>query len=364
MTELLATADIIVNGSRPWDIQVHNSKLFKRVLFSGSLGFGEAYIDNWWECEALDQFFFKLVHQRIHHRFGTNLPMLLNGFRSILFNSQSRKNAFEVGVKHYDAGNDLFEQMLDPYMIYSCGYWKDADNLQQAQEAKMALICEKLMLAPGMKLLDIGCGWGGLLGYAARHYGVSAVGLTVSREQAELARQRCAGLPVEVRLQDYREMTGSFDAVVSVGMFEHVGYKNYHTYMRVVRRCLGNEGLFLLHTIGSNDTVISCDPWFDKYIFPNGMLPSIKQIGAAIEQQFIMEDWHNFGVDYDRTLLAWYDNFKAGWQVLKTHYSERFRRMWRYYLLSLAGCFRARFLQVWQVILSPDGKTGGYTPIR
>ena len=363
ITDLLATADIKINGDRPWDIRIKNNDLFDRVSFSGSLGLGEAYMDGWWECDALDRFFYKLLRHGIDQRFRTNLPALANGFKAIISNRQTGRKAFVVGEKHYDAGNDLFEKMLDPHMTYSCGYWPDAKNLQEAQEAKLEMICRKLHLCPGMSLLDIGCGWGSLILYAARNYGVSAVGLTVSKEQANLARERCAGLPVEIRLQDYRETKDSFDAVASVGMFEHVGYKNHHTFMQVARRCLKEEGLFLLHTIASNDTTHHCDPWFEKYIFPNSMLPSIKQMGASMEKYFVMEDWHNIGVNYDRTLLAWHDNFEHHWHTLKDHYNERFYRMWRYYLLSMAGCFRARYLQVWQMVLSPHGKQGGYERI-
>jgi cyclopropane-fatty-acyl-phospholipid synthase len=364
MTDMLATADIEVNGARPWDIRIKNSDLFERVAISGSLGLGEAYMDGWWECDALDQFFFKLMLHGIEQKFRSCPPVVANAVKAMIFNRQSRRKAFEVGEKHYDAGNDLFEKMLDPHMAYSCAYWNEAADLHQAQEAKLELICRKLMLTPGMKLLDIGCGWGSLVRYAARHYGVSAVGLTISTEQAALAQERCADLPVEIRLQDYRETQGTFDAVVSVGMFEHVGYKNHRTFMQVARKCLKDDGLFLLHTIASNNTVRHCDPWCDKYIFPNGMLPSIKQLGASMEEQFVMEDWHNIGVDYDRTLLAWHENFERSWPSLKNRYSERFYRMWRYYLLSVAGCFRARALQVWQVVMSPHGKIGGYKYLR
>ncbi|MCL7488508.1 MAG: cyclopropane fatty acyl phospholipid synthase [Desulfobulbaceae bacterium] len=364
VTDLLAGADVRVNGARPWDIQVKNSGFFDRISFCGSIGLGESYMDGWWECEALDQFFFKLLHHGVDRKIRTTPPAVTNAFKALVLNCQSRRKAFEVGEKHYDAGNDLFKLMLDRHMAYSCGYWKKAENLNQAQEAKLEMICRKLLLAPGMRLLDIGCGWGSLVRYAVRNYGVSAVGLTISREQAVMARERCADLPVEIRLQDYRETEGTFDAVVSVGMFEHVGYKNYRTFMEVVRRCLKEDGLFLLHTIAANNTVRTCDPWFDKYIFPNGMLPSIKHIGSAIEQQFIMEDWHNFGVDYDLTLMAWHKNFERSWDRLKTKYSERFYRMWRYYLLSLAGGFRARNVQLWQVVMSPNGSIGGYPSLR
>jgi cyclopropane-fatty-acyl-phospholipid synthase len=364
MTDLLATADIEINGNRPWDIQIKNKELFNRVSVTGSLGLGEAYMDGWWECQALDQLFFKLLSYGIERKFRTRPPVMTNAIRAAIFNCQSRRKAFEVGKRHYDAGNDLFEKMLDPHMVYSCGYWKDAENLIQAQENKMEMICRKLMLSPGMKLLDIGCGWGGLIKYAAQNYGISAVGLTISKEQAAWAKERCAGLPVEIRFQDYREAEGAFDAVVSVGMFEHVGYKNHRTFMKIVLHCLKDEGLFLLHTIASNDSVRHCDPWIEKYIFPNSLLPSIKQMGDAMENHFIMEDWHNIGVDYDHTLMAWHENFEHNWHILKERYSERFYRMWRYYLLSLAGCFRSRYLQVWQVVMSPHGKIGGCAHLR
>lgn len=358
--ELLAHADVKTDGCRPWDLQVKNDKFYSRVALEGSLGLGESYMDGWWECDALDTFFYKILREKVDQKVRVSPAVIANSLKSILFNRQSSKKAHEVGEKHYDAGNDLFRRMLDSRMNYSCGYWRDAADLDEAQEAKLEMICRKLMLKPGKKILDIGCGWGGLVRYAAEKYGVSAVGLTISREQAQLAEERCAGLPVEIRMQDYREIAEEFDAIVSVGMFEHVGYKNYVEFMDVARRCLREEGLFLLHTIASNRSVRQCDSWFDKYIFPNGMLPSIKQLGGAIEDKFVMEDWQNIGAHYDKTLLAWYSNFAGNWDELKKEYSERFFRMWRYYLLSLAGGFRARNMQVWQVVLSPEGIVGGY----
>jgi len=364
VTALLSRADIRINGRRPWDITLKNDSFFDRIASCGSLALGESYMDGWWDCEALDQFFFKLLRNRVDHKAGVSTPLIISQLKAWFFNCQNRRKAFDVGEKHYDIGNDLFEHMLDGSMAYSCGYWKEAANLDEAQTAKMDMICRKLQLAPGMKLLDIGCGWGSLVGYAAKNYGVEAVGITVSAEQAALARERCRGLPVTIRLQDYRDVAGTFDAVVSVGMFEHVGYKNYKTFMNVVRRCLSGEGLFLLHTIAANRTTRHCDPWFDKYIFPNGMLPSIKQIGTAMEKLFVMEDWHNIGTHYDRTLMAWHENVRLHWPRLRERYGERFYRMWCYYLLSLAGGFRARHIQVWQVVLSPDGRVGGYPSLR
>jgi cyclopropane-fatty-acyl-phospholipid synthase len=362
--DLLKRADIVINGKRPWDIEVKDQRFYSRLFWGGSLGLGESYMDEWWECEALDVLFFKLLRRRLDKKVRFRGRMITNRLKSLVINCQNRRKAYEVAETHYDAGNDLFERMLDSKMVYSCGYWKEADELNQAQAAKLDMICRKLQLKPGMKLLDIGCGWGSLVEYAARHYGVHAVGLTISANQAETAKQRCKSLPVEIRLQDYREVQGSYDAVVSVGMFEHVGYKNYGDFMKVVRRCLKDEGLFLLHTIASNITVRNCDPWFDKYIFPNGMLPSIKQIGAAIEESFVMEDWQNLGAHYDNTLMAWYTNFESNWHILSKRYNERFRRMWRYYLLCVAGAFRARSMQVWQLVLSPGGLYGGYESIR
>ena len=364
LKKLLLQADIIIDGERPWDIQVNNSNLYQRVLMQGSLGLGESYVDNYWNCSALDQFIFKILHNNLQRKTVANLPALYNKIKSRMINNQSSNRAFQVGEEHYDIGNDLFELILDENMVYSCGYWKHADSLSEAQLAKLDMICRKLRLSPGMRLLDIGCGWGGLLHYAARHYGIEGIGVTISKEQAKVAQKRCSNFPVEIYLQDYREVKGSFDAVASVGMLEHVGYKNYSRFMEGVNRCLKENGLFLLQTIASNHTQSSCDPWFDKYIFPNGMLPSIAQIGSAIEEVFIMEDWHNLGVDYDKTLMAWYRNFEENREKVKTKYSERFFRMWRYYLLSMAGGFRARHMQTWQIVLSSMGNIQEYTSVR
>jgi cyclopropane-fatty-acyl-phospholipid synthase len=254
--------------------------------------------------------------------------------------------------------------MLDTRMVYSCGYWKNATTLDAAQEAKLDLICKKIGLKKGMRVLDIGCGWGSFAKFAAERFKVSVVGVTVSKEQVTLAREFCKDLPVEIRLQDYRKMKESFDRIVSVGMFEHVGYKNYRTFFQVAHRCLKDGGLFLLHTIGGNFSVKGTDPWINKYIFPNSMLPSVAQISAAIESRFILEDWHGFGTDYDKTLMTWMQNFNTHWAELKQQHSERFYRMWKYYLLSSAGSFRARRNQLWQIVLSKHGVPGGYTSIR
>lgn len=364
LQELLQTADIRINGNRPWDPQVHDERLFTRVLSGGALAAGEAYMDGWWDCDALDQLFYRLLRARVDKEVARSWRHLWNVVKAFVLNLQSPSRAYEVGEEHYDRGNDLFRRMLDDRMVYSCGYWRRADTLDAAQEAKLDLICQKLKLKPGMRVLDIGCGWGGFAQYAAEEYGAEVVGVTISEEQVELARERCADLPVEIRLQDYREVDELFDRVVSIGMFEHVGHKNHRTYMETVRRCLKKEGLSMLHTIGNVETSPVTDPWIEKYIFPNGLIPSAQQITQAIGDLFVIEDWHNFGPDYDRTLMAWADNFESSWDVLSDRYSERFYRMWRYYLYQCAGSFRARRNQLWQIVLSPEGVDGRYVSVR
>lgn len=364
---LLTDAGITINGSAPWDITIHNPKFFERVQKYGTLGVGESYVEGWWDCPQLDQFVDKVYRSKVEEKIVQNKHWLFRLLISRLFNFQTRDRAFEVGKVHYNLGNELFKAMLDKRLTYTCGYWKNATNLDEAQEAKLDLVCRKLDLKPGMKILDIGCGWGSFLRYAAENYGVSGVGITVSGEQAKLATEMCATLPIEIRFGDYRELNKSnekFDHVVSLGMFEHVGHKNYKTYMQTVNHCLKDDGLFLLHTIGNNTTLYNADEWVAKYVFPNGMVPSIQQIGHNIENLFVMEDWHNFGADYDPTLLAWHKNFNDQWDNLSKQYNESFHRLWNYYLLTSAGTFRARSLQLWQIVLSKNGIYGGYNSIR
>lgn len=363
--DLLNLAGIKINGSNPWDIKVHNNRFYKRVITQAELGLGESYMDEWWDAEKIDELIFKIVRANLQNKVKRNLKIAFQLAGFYLLNMQARRRAFIIGERHYDLGNDLFKNMLDKRMNYSCAYWKDAETLDEAQENKLDLICKKLYLKPGMKVLDIGCGWGAFGKYAAEKYGVEVVGITVSKEQVALGKEMCKGLPVEFRLQDYRELNEKFDRIVSVGMIEHVGYKNYREYFRVASRCLDDDGLFLLHTIGETRSVKNTDAWTHKYIFPNGMLPSIAQLGKAVERIFIIEDLHNFGAYYDKTLMAWYKNFDNNWQKLKDKYGERFFRMWKYFLLSSAGAFRARNKnQLWQIVLSKNGVLGGYNSIR
>jgi cyclopropane-fatty-acyl-phospholipid synthase len=357
---LLAPLDIDINGNRPWDIQVNNPSFFGRVLAGGSLALGESYMDGWWRCDALDQFFEKILSAALDRKVKKEKRLLLAILGSKILNSQNRSNAFIIGKRHYDLGNELFSMMLDKRMNYSCGYWETSTTLDNAQEAKLDLICKKLSLKPGMSVLDIGCGWGGFARWAAEKYGVKVIGVTVSRAQVKFAREYCKDLDVKIELQDYREQHAVFDRIVSIGMFEHVGYRNYRTFMKVVRRCLKEDGLFLLHTIAGNISVHSVDPWISKYIFPNSMLPSAKQISSAFEGLLVLEDWHSFGQYYDHTLMAWHQNFIKNWNQIKDMYDDRFYRMWTYYLLSCAASFRARRNQLWQIVFSKKGLRGGY----
>jgi cyclopropane-fatty-acyl-phospholipid synthase len=356
--ELLSRAGININGTAPSDIRVKNPRFFKRVLKEGSLGLGESYMDGWWECDRLDMFFSKVLRAGLDKQMPRHLKDTLRIAAARVLNLQSQKRAWIVGKEHYDLGNDLFSRMLDPYMQYSCAYWKEAQTLEAAQQAKLRLICEKLQLQPGMRVLDIGCGWGGLAYFMAKNYGVSVTGVTISAEQQKMAQSRCEGMDVTILLKDYRDLKDQFDRVVSVGMFEHVGPKNYATYFEVVDRNLKPEGLFLLHTIGAKISDNNVDPWIDKYIFPNGCLPSVRQIATASEPHFIMEDWHNFGTDYDTTLMAWHERFLAAWPEIADNYSERFKRMFSYYLNACAGAFRARDIQLWQVVFSRGVENG------
>ena len=359
LQELLEPADIQLNGCRPWDMQIHDPAVADAILARGSLGLGESYMEGGWDCQRLDQFFHRGLRARIQDKVKPSRA-LFHTLKARLLNRQTGQKAWQVGEHHYDLGNKFYGAMLDSRMTYTCGYWKKAETLEQAQEAKLDLICRKLGLQPGMRVLDIGCGWGSLMGYAAEHYGVECVGVTVSREQTAWAQQKYAGLPIEFRLQDYRDIDEQFDRIASVGMFEHVGRKNYGTYMDVARRCLKDDGLFLLHTIGTREDASGSDPWMDRYIFPNGELPTISQISRAAKGRFVVEDLHNFGADYDKTLMAWQENFKAAWPDFRYELGERFYRMWEYYLNACAGSFRAREIQLWQWVLSKEGVEGGY----
>lgn len=362
--DILELAEIELNGDQPCDLRVNDERFYTTVLGGGVVALGESYMDGWWDCERLDELIYMALRSDLEHRIKP-IKVLLPVVFAKFVNRQKHSKAFRIGEQHYDLGNELYIRMLDQRMVYTCAYWRQAEDLGQAQEAKLDLVCRKMGLEPGMKVLDIGCGWGGFAKFAAEKYQTDVVGVTVSREQIELGRRMCEGLPVELRFQDYRDVQGRFDRIVSLGMFEHVGVKNYKTFMQIVDRCLNSEGMFLLHTIGANIVKEAIDAWTDKHIFPGGMLPTQQRITRATEGLFVMEDWHNFGVDYDPTLMAWMANVDVHWSELaELGYEQRFYRLWKYFLLSSAGAFRARRNQLWQIVYSKKGVKGGYRPIR
>lgn len=364
--ELLALANIKVNGPDPWDLQVHDERFYQRALGHGSVGVGEAYMDGWWDATDLNEFFYRIHRADLARKVRTR-DLFWLGVKSALFNLQRKSVSKQVARQHYDIGNDLYRVMLDRNMQYTCAYWKNADSLEDAQESKLHLICRKLHLRPGMRVLELGGGFCGLARFMAKEYGCEVVTYNISKEQVAFGREFCADLPVRIEERDYREAIhekGKFDRVAAIGLCEHIGYRNYRPFLELVRKKLMNTGLFLLHTIGGNRSRTSTDPWIDKYIFPNGMVPSISQLGRAMENVFIVEDWHNFGPDYVKTLMAWWKNFETRYCTLdKQRYDQRFFRMWKLYLMMSAAGFRARRMQLWQVVLSA-GDVSSYEPVR
>ncbi len=352
---LFADSGIKINGSDPWDIQVRDDRFFRRLLKDRSLGLGESYMEGWWDCERIDECICRLLKDNLEDKVKGNLRTLLYYLGARIFNLQSPSRASIIAHRHYDMDNEFFLSFLDPHNQYSCAYFLGTDDLMEAQQKKLDLICRKLDIQPGDHLLDIGSGWGGFARYAAKRYGCSVTAVNISQEQVRYTDEICRDLPVKTVQRDYRSIEGVFDKILSVGMFEHVGWKNYRTFMQVAHRCLKQTGIFLLHTIGSNVSQVRSDPWISRYIFPNGMLPSIAQIGRAGEGLFVIEDIHNLGPHYDKTLLAWNDRFQQAWPRFTGKFNRTFKRMWEYYLLSCAGAFRARHIQVWQVVMTKPG---------
>lgn len=363
--EILAQADVKINGNRPSDIRVYDERLYARLLSEGSLGFGESYMDGWWDAPALDECMCKILGANLEQKVKPTWHMIWNYVKAKVLNMQEKgSRSSKVIDQHYELGDNLYERMLGETLAYTCAYWKNAKTLDEAQKEKFDLIAKKVGLKKGMRVLDLGCGWGGFAQHIAKNYGVEVVAVNLSAGQCAYAKKICKGLPVEVRNCDYREATGTFDRIISIGLMEHVGAKNYKNFMELIHRCLKDDGLALVHTIGRNMTGIVSDPWISRYIFPHGHLPSIAQIAASMEGLFVMEDWHNMGANYDATLIAWFKNFDKNWEQIKSEYPDPFYKMWKYYLLSCAGAFRARNIQLWQVVLSKKGVQGGYDSIR
>lgn len=365
---VLSEADIRLDGIRPWDLDVRDARFFRAVRRHGIIGFSEAYLNGWWECTAIDQLYDRLLRHDLLRHLRRHPRVIARWLKERAFNLQDRRGAARNVQRHYELGNDLFRATLDPRMTYSCGFWQRARNIDQAQEDKLELVCRKLNLQPGMRVLDIGCGWGSFARYAAECYGCPVTGITLSQQQVDYARRACDGLPVDIRLCDYRDMDERFDRIVSIGMFEHVGSKNYRTFMRAAQRCLEPDGLFLLHFFATQrswpNLLDSEVMWITRYIFPGMVVPSLAQVGAAVDGVFVTEDLHNFGADYDPTLMAWHANFQRNWPAIADRYGERFYRLWTLYLLSCAGAFRCRKYQVWQLVFAPAGVPCGYHAVR
>ncbi|MBA3535660.1 MAG: cyclopropane fatty acyl phospholipid synthase [Tatlockia sp.] len=367
---ILDKADITINGSKPYDIKLLDDRALERVARDGSLGLGEAYMAGWWDCERIDELSFRLCIAAVDKEVKFNLIQSLYNWSTKIINYQSKMRSEQVAQKHYNLDNQLFELMLGESMAYSCGYWKNANDLTSAQLAKYDLICRKLDLTSQDSLLDVGCGWGGLAAYAAEHYGCHVIGISIASKQIDYAKERYKHLPIDFYVADYRDTASynpkqiEYNKLVSVGAFEHIGHKNHVNFLKLMNSQLRSDGLFLLHTIGSNETITTVDPWINKYIFPNGSLPSMVQLTQAMERNFLVEDWHNFGPDYDKTLLAWDKNFEKSWDSISSLYDMQFYRMWRYYLLMCAGMFRSRTAQLWQIVMSKSGVIGGYESVR
>lgn len=375
VTRVFDAADLEIGGARPWDPQIHDERFFRRVVLGGSLGLGDSYVEGWWDCEDLGAFFRRLLPARARARRFLGLPGLVHGLRRRLLDLQTRRRARAVVDHHYDLPPALFETMLGSTMAYSCAYWRsgagEAEGLDEAQRAKLDLVCRKLELSSDDRVLDLGCGFGSFSRYAAERYGCRIVAVTLSGSQARYAREFCAGLPVEVHHADYRDpssWTGDqpFSKVASIAMFEAVGRRSFRSYMELVDRVLAEGGRWLLHTIG--DDVCSSDPWLHRHIFPNGELPTHGQIEGAVEGLFEIHDSHEFGADYARTLAAWEERFRRGWQELSAadpgRFDERFFRIWIYYLGCCRGAFLAADLYLWHVLFGREPAPRGYTPVR
>lgn len=361
--KILDAAEIPLNGSVPYGIQVLNEKLWDRIVSQQHLGLAEAYMDGWWECDAIDEFVTKLLNIDVLSFLRPTPALYAHWIKSKFINRQTKSRAAINAKHHYNIGNELYSRMLDTEMVYSSAYWKSANNLESAQRDKLDLICRKLKLQSGMKILDIGSGWGGFLRHAAKNYGIVGVGISPAENQINFARTHSRGLPIEFKQMDYRNLSGKYDRVVSVGMMEHVGPKNLKTFFNKCNELLAPGGLMLHHTISSNYSKHVTDQFFDKYIFPGGVIPSLAQIALAQEKLFIIEDVHNFGPYYDLTLMEWHKRINNSWYQIP-QYNERFRRMWRYYLLSSAAGFRSRNLQLLQLVFSRSDSKYIYEAVR
>ena len=360
----MSARGIQVNGPNDWDLQVHDDSWIREIELKGTLAIGDAYVSGLWDCKALDELVCRLFSNMKREMLFPSLQMLTVNLWNRLSNPQAGTRAKKVIDAHYEKYIDVIKYFIGPSLCYSCAWWEHSDNLADAQKAKMDLVCRKLQLAKSDRVLDIGCGYGALANHAAEYYGCHVTGITLSPRQAELATARFPSPLIEFRAMDWQSdefmQLGEFDKIMSVGMFEHVGRKNYTIFFKRCSHLLRSHGLFLLHTIGRS-VKASIDLWVDRYIFPGGSLPKLGDLDEVEAQNLILEDLQNIGAHYDMTLCAWQANLDHGQATGELDLDEKDLRFWRYYLLSFAGAFRVRKrLQVWQLLLAKSGVIGGY----
>jgi cyclopropane-fatty-acyl-phospholipid synthase len=367
ITGVLEQADIRVGGDRPWDLRIHHDRFFPRAM-RGSLGVGESYMDGDWDAGSLIEFFRKTMDAGLQMHPLLRINRVAKEVHARFRNLQTRRRSRAVAEEHYDLDHRMYAQFLGPWNQYTCCFFDGTDDLEEAELCKLEMICDKLEIESGDRVLDIGCGWGGFAKYAASTRGCSVVGISLSDEQIEYARDYTEGLPVEIHRMDYRDLPesplGTFDKVLICGMIEHVGYRNYRQLMKVVHTVLAQDGLFLLHTIGNRHNTAVVEPWIEKYIFRNSMAPSMQQLTRAAADLFVIEDWENYGHYYVPTLQAWHDNFNRNWDRIRAldgprPFDERFRRMWNFYLMSSRAAFEVEDLHLWHLVMTRYGSGRG-----
>jgi len=364
ITDLFSQAGVTLDGSNPWDIQLHDDRFYRSAM-RGSLGFGESYMEGIWDVDSIDALFRRIIRMNITRSSLVSINRLYLNIKSRLTNLQTRLGSLAIAETHYDLDHRLYELFLGPYNQYTCCFFNKAQTLPEAEIEKLEMICDKLDLREGDKVLDIGCGWGGFARYAAETRGCRVTGVSISKEQIAYARRYTEGLPVDIINCDYRDLperfdAGHFDKVVIIGMIEHVGYKNYRKLVNIVHRAIKDDGMFLLHTIGNSSRTTVGDPWMEKYIFRNSMLPAMSQLADAFEGVFVVQDWENYGHYYAPTLAAWQNNFETNWPQIEAietehRFDEKFRRMFNYYFLSCKAGFETDHINLWQIVMTKEG---------